>query len=121
MKGAPGWLVAEVAEGLQRLLVLRLEGTPPADAIDGVVLAWCDALLVRGGLWDEAQDAPRIRQAYRSLAAHATRWPAPAHLWEHLPSRPQPQPLPPPPMDESKRAEIKAMLAELAAKMRMPK
>lgn len=119
MKGAPGWLVAEVAEGLQRLLVLRLEGTPPADAIDGVVLAWCDALLVRGGHWDEAHDAPRIRQAYRSLAAHATRWPAPANLWEHLPSRPQPKPLPPPEMDESKRAEVKVMLAELAAKMRM--
>jgi hypothetical protein len=120
MMGAPGWLVAEVAEGLQRLLVLRLEGTPPADAIDGVVLAWCDALLVRGR-WEQAPDAPRIRQAFRSLAAHAMRWPAPANLWEHMPPRPQPQPLPPPAMDESKRAEVKAMLAELAAKMRMPK
>jgi hypothetical protein len=113
-------MVAEVAEGLQRLLVLRLEGTPPADAIDGVVLAWCDALLVRGR-WEEAPDAPRIRQAFRLLAAHATRWPAPANLWEHIPPRPEPKQLPPPEMTEEQRAKVKAMLAELADKMRMPK
>jgi hypothetical protein len=117
MTGAPGWLVAEVAEGLQRLLVLRLEGTPPADAIDGVVLAWCDALLVSGVNWDDALDAPRIRQAFRLLAAHATRWPAPVQLRDHLPARPERMKLPPPPMTAEQKQRARAMLADIVRKM----
>lgn len=119
MSGAPGWMVAEVAEGLQRLMVLRLEGTPPADAIDGVVLAWVDALRVRSVDWHEALDAPRVRQAFRSLAAHALRWPAPAQLWEHLPARAVKPALPPPPMSEQQRAYVRERLAGIRDKLKM--
>lgn len=119
MTAVPGWMMAAVAEGLQRLLVLRLEGTPPVDAIEGAALAWCDALLVRGGCWDQALDAPRIRHAFRRLAAHAVRWPAPAQLWEHLPSRPQPVTLPRPPMTEEQREKVRAMLADITQRLRV--
>ncbi|RPE72519.1 hypothetical protein EDC62_0210 [Tibeticola sediminis] len=110
MREAPGWLVAEVAEGIQRLLVLRLEGCPPADAVEAVALAWADALMVRGGRWDAQLDAPRIRAAFRSLAAHADRWPAPAAIWQHVPSRPSPKALPEPAPTPQQREHIRQML-----------
>lgn len=111
MSEAPGWLVAVVAEGIQRLLVLRLEGCPPADAVEAVALAWVDALLVRGGHWDEALDAPRIRAAFRWLAAHAERWPAPAAIWQHMPARAEPPKLPEPALTPEARARAREMLA----------
>lgn len=118
MSEAPGWLVAEVAEGIQRLLVLRLEGCPPADAVEAVALAWADALLVRGR-WEQQRDAGRLRQAFRSLAAHVQRWPAPAELWAHLPAAQEPMRLaaPPTPPSAEQRARIAQMLAEMKAAM----
>lgn len=114
---APGWLVAEVAEGVQRLLVLRLEGCPPADTVQAVALAWADALWLRAGRWAVQEDAPRLRQAFRALAAHATRWPAPAQLWEHLPPRPEPPRLNPPPPTPQERERIRAMLQQARQKL----
>lgn len=114
---APGWLVAEVAEGVQRLLVLRLEGCPPADTVQAVALAWADALWLRSGRWSVQEDAPRLRQAFRALAAHATRWPAPAQLWEHLPPRPEPLRLNPPPPAPQERERIRAMLQQVRQKL----
>lgn len=111
-EAAPGWLVAEVAEGIQRLLVLRLDGCPPADAVEAVALAWADTLMVRGGRWDEALDAPRIRQAFRGLAAHAERWPAPSAIWQHMPGRPEQPKLPEPAPTAEERERIKAMIAQ---------
>jgi hypothetical protein len=115
---APGWLVAEVAEGIQRLLVLRLDGCPPADAVEAVALAWADALMTRRIAWDEELDAPRLRQAFRLLAAQAARWPAPVALWDVLPARPELVKLPPPLVQEDKERARK-MLAHLRDKMRM--
>lgn len=114
---APGWLVAEVAEGVQRLLVLRLEGCPSADTVQAVALAWADALWLRAGRWSVQEDAPRLRQAFRGLAAHATRWPAPAQLWEHLPPRPEPLRLDPPPPTPQERERIRAMLQQARQKL----
>jgi hypothetical protein len=110
---APGWMVAEVAEGIQRLLVLRLEGCPPADAVEAVALAWVDALLARYARWDEALDAPRIRQGFRILSAQSKRWPAPAFLLEAMPPRPEPKQLPPPALSAEDRARFSAMLRDL--------
>lgn len=112
-EAVPGWLVAEVAEGVQRLLVLRLEGCPSADTVQAVALAWADAIWIRAGRWTPEQDAPRLRQAFRALAAHATRWPAPAQLWEHLPSRPEPPRLERPPPTPEQRARVREMLQSL--------
>lgn len=112
-EAAPGWLVAEVAEGIQRLLVLRLEGCPPADAVEAMALAWADAIWLRAGRWTAEQDCSRLREAFRRLAAHAARWPAPTEIWQHLPARPEPQKLPAPPMDESQKARVQHMLDAL--------
>lgn len=116
-EAVPGWLVAEVAEGVQRLLVLRLEGCPSADTVQAVALAWADAIWLRAGCWTPEQDAPRLRRAFRSLAAHATRWPAPADLWQYLPSRPEPPRLEPPPPTPEERARIRAMLQQARQKL----
>lgn len=116
-EAVPGWLVAEVAEGVQRLLVLRLEGCPSADTVQAVALAWADALWLRAGRWSAQEDAPRLRQAFRALAAHATRWPAPADLWEHLPPRPEPPRLELPPPTPQERERIRAMLQQARQKL----
>jgi hypothetical protein len=110
--GAPPWLLALVAEGLQRLLVLRLEGAPSADTIEGVSLAWADALLQRNPRWQAQRDAERIRQAFRALAARAQRWPAPAQWFEHLePLPPLPLLAPPAPSPEQ-RARVRELLQQ---------
>lgn len=115
---APGWMVAEMAEGLQRLVLLRLEGAASADSIAGVAMAWADAMMVTGIAWDEAKDAPRIRMAFRLLSARMDRWPAPRHLLEALPVRPEPRKLPAPPPTEADRERARAMLASIARKLR---
>jgi hypothetical protein len=111
------WLVAAVAAGLQRLVLLRLDGAPAADAIEGCALAWADALAARA-LWIEERDEHRLREAFRQLAAHATRWPAPAHLLEHLPPARAPQalPRPAPTRDEIERA--RAAIAHIRSMLR---
>ena len=38
------WLRVEVASGLQKLLALRLPGTPPEDAIIGTAEVWLEAI-----------------------------------------------------------------------------
>lgn len=121
MQEAPGWLVAEMAEGLQRLVLLRLEGAASADSIAGVALAWADAMMVAGISWDERLDSPRIKMAFRLLAARLERWPAPKHLLEALPARPEPLKLHAPPATEADRERARAMLATIAKKLRMPR
>lgn len=120
MQEAPGWLVAEMAEGLQRLVLLRLEGAASADSIAGVALAWADAMMVAGISWDERLDSPRIKMAFRLLAARLERWPAPKHLLEVLPARPEPRKLPAPPATEADRERARVMLASITKKLRMP-
>ena len=112
MSAAPGWLQALVAEGLQRLLVLRLDGAPAADMAEGVMLAWLDALLVRNSNWQQDADAARVREAFRSLAASAQRWPAPAQWFEHLRPRAQPPLLEPPPPSPEQRERVRALLQQ---------
>lgn len=79
------WMLRELATGLQKLLCLSLPGTPAVDLIDGTVLAWADALRY-GRVWDEARDAPRIRDGFRALAALSSEWPSPHRLVEVMPS-----------------------------------
>jgi hypothetical protein len=106
---------------MERLVILGLEGRPLGRAMGEVVRMWAQIIAHRLPNADPRLDAPRIHAAFDVLEAACERWPAPKQFLDALPARPQPQPLPPPVMDETKRAEVKAMLAELAAKMRMPK
>jgi hypothetical protein len=117
----PAWLLELVKARMERLVILGLEGRPLGRAMGEVVRMWAQIIAHRLPNADPRLDAPRIHAAFDALEAACERWPAPKQFLDALPARPQPKSLPPPAMDESKRAEVKAMLAELAAKMRMPK
>jgi hypothetical protein len=104
----PDWLLREVASGLQRLILLALEGGPALESIEGVVMAWADACLCWPIAWDEAQDARRLQAAFRSLAAGVKRWPSPVQLREALPPRQTLPQLPPPEPDAALAARVQA-------------
>lgn len=80
------WFYPCLAQGLAKLYVLRLEGAPAADTLQGVAQVWAEALWQRQA-WQPA-DEQRIAQAFSSLAAKNKRWPVPAELLEALPIRP---------------------------------
>lgn len=69
---------------MQKLFCLGLERTPAAEVIPGTAQAWHEAL-TGGRKWDEARDTPRIRAAFRTLAATRDSWPAPRHFLDALP------------------------------------
>ena len=99
----PPWFWNVILEGLQRLVVLRLDYAPPADAIELTAAAWVSALAAVGSdgayaIWHEALDAPRLAEGFRILGAHRTSWPKPANLLAAMPERPRPalsEPAPP--------------------------
>lgn len=109
------WLLAELRVGLQKLLCLRLEGTPSADMIRGTLAAWYDAI-TRRKAYEQDRDAPRIRDAFVTLAATRRRWPAPVDLLESMPSiatTPPRKRLSNDAMDERTRAAIDALAEKL--------
>lgn len=112
------WFESVVAEGIAKLYVLRLEGAPAADTLDGVELVWVEALWYSGKVWDEHLDYPRLRQAFVHLVQTMTRWPAPRQLMDHLPARPRPRELPAPPPTPEERARAEANLAKLRELMK---
>lgn len=113
MSECPSWLRTEVITGLQRLLLLNLRGGPALETIEGVALAWCDACLCWPIDWQAEADAPRLRQAFRLLAASVREWPAPVQLRELLPARAAPPQLPPPEVDPVRIAQVQALIREV--------
>lgn len=82
------WLKLEIATGLQKLTCLGLEGQPASELIEGTLAAWVE-VVTAGRTYDEAIDAPRFRIAFTRLMGR-NRWPAPCHLLEAMPKRPEP-------------------------------
>ena len=78
------WLLDEIATGLQKLACLSLDRTPAAELLTATARVWHEAI-TDGRAFDEQRDSPRIRQAFRTLAATREQWPAPRHLVEALP------------------------------------
>lgn len=101
---------------MERLRLLNLEASPPAVAMGEVTRIWAEIIAARGR-FEQDVDAPRLHAAFFALAAHATRWPAPAQLWEHLPPRPEPLRLNPPPSTPQERERIRAMLQQVRQKL----
>lgn len=112
------WFVEVIAEGIAKLYVLRLEGAPAADTLDGVEMVWVEALWYSGKVWDEGLDYDRLRQAFVYLVQTMTRWPAPRMLTDHLPARPKRRELPTPPPTAEERARAEAQLAKLRELMK---
>ena len=114
----PDWFHNAVVDGIQRLHVLSLQGTPAAETVTLTAQVWIDTLWHTPRSWDEARDLPRLQEAFRSLAGRVDRWPAPRTVLENMPSVPVPIALPAPPMDPAKAAQVRTMLRELAAKLK---
>lgn len=74
-----------MANGLQRLLVLSLQNTPPADTIKLTAAVWCDTVWPHTN-WEDG-DVNRIEMAFQSLCRNAERWPTPKHFIDCLPRR----------------------------------
>ena len=77
----------EVKVGLQRLVCLRLEGTPPADILGFTGQIWVDAMRQLPIGWNETQDKGRITASFNVLIRQSARWPAIKHLIDNLPKR----------------------------------
>lgn len=116
-QGAPAWLREAVMEGMQRLVALHLPGQPPAETVVLTAEAWVEALWAHGPGWCEA-DAQRLRAAFVALLAQVERWPAPRHLIAAMPARAHVVTLAPPTPSASQRAATRAMLADLAQRLR---
>ena len=86
-KPLPKFVSDELLTGLQKLMMLRLEGAPPADGIKLTASVWMEAIASLPIQWDEQQDAGRITRAFACLLAEIERWPAPKMLIKHLPPR----------------------------------
>lgn len=83
------WLRVAIMEGIQGLLALRLPGAPADDTVTAMAKVWCIAVETWPVAWDESLDKPRLRAAFRTLAASCDRWPAPKNLRDALPPRPE--------------------------------
>jgi hypothetical protein len=81
-----------------------LDRTPASDLIEGTILAWAEAITA-GRAWDQERDAPRIREAFVTLARTRRQWPAPADFLEAVPRvRVELKALPRSPSDPAKAA-----------------
>ena len=86
----PDWAYNQMIDGLQKLLVLRLQGAPPADTVQAVAEVWCEALTPHTWAFVQEMDAARLPTAFRQLIQQAERWVQPAQLIKLIPPRPEP-------------------------------
>jgi len=105
----PDWFREVIGTGLQKLVLIRLAGTPPADLLTSTAGAWTEALWTRGQ-WDESADRPRMERAFSALLRTCDRWPTPKAYLDHLGNRPPQPQLPPPPLSPEQRAQNRARL-----------
>lgn len=89
-KKMPDWAYNQMIDGLQKLLVLRLQGAPPADTITALAMVWEEALTPITWAWTNEQDGERLPSAFSHLIQTSARWVSPAQLIEQIPKRPEP-------------------------------
>ena len=89
----PDWAYNQMIEGLQKLLVLRLQGSP---------ITWA---------WQPETDGERLPTAFRQLIRQAEKWAQPAQLIKQIPPRTEP---PVSALIENKRSPPSAAERELA-------
>lgn len=120
---AADWLRCEIASGLQKLLTLRLVGTPPEDAIVGTAEVWLEAMEHCGVEWVEHLDRERVQRAFKAVFRLCDRWPAPKLFIDHLGNRDPPKALPEPPVTreerQKNRAKLRKIMESLAKSKRM--
>ena len=89
-KPLPKFVSDELLTGLQKLMLLRLEGAPPADGIKLTASVWVEAIASVNISWVEQLDKGRITAGFTRLFAEIERWPTPKMLIRCLPPRPEP-------------------------------
>lgn len=89
-KKMPDWTYNQMIDGLQKLLVLRLQGAPPADTIGALAMVWEEALTPHTWYFTPELDEQRLPIAFRRLIQEADRWVQPAQLIKQIPPRPEP-------------------------------
>lgn len=89
-KKMPDWAYNQMIDGLQKLLVLRLQGAPPADTIAALAAVWEEVLTPITWAWTQEQDGARLPRAFSHLIQTSARWVSPAQLIEQIPRRPEP-------------------------------
>lgn len=109
MTPAP-WFEKRIRRGLAALVTLRLDSHPPADTVEATAKVWGQSLWP-GRDWDETRDAARIGEAFRQIALHETRWPAPATFLRHLPARAPQASLPAPAATAEDKARARSILS----------
>ena len=75
----PEWAYNQMIEGLQKLLVLRLSGAPPADTVTALAAVWEEALTPYTWYYDKGTDGRRLPQAFAAVVQAADKWVQPAH------------------------------------------
>ena len=80
----PDWAYNQMIEGLQKLLVLRLQGSPPADTISALAAVWEEALTPITWAWQPETDGARLPAAFRRLISQAEKWAQPAQLIKQI-------------------------------------
>jgi hypothetical protein len=114
---APDWFHNTIVSGVQQLHVLSLQGTPAAETVTLTAQVWIDTLWNTPRSWEEDRDAPRLREAFRSIAQRVDRWPAPKAVLDNMPNAaPVPLLTEEPKSDPVKVAAYRKQLRELAAK-----
>ncbi|MDO4434714.1 MAG: hypothetical protein Q4B82_09080, partial [Alysiella sp.] len=86
-KKMPDWAYNQMIDGLQKLLVLRLQGAPPADTITALAAVWEEALTPITRHWQSETDHNRLPEAFRCVMQQSSRWISPAQLIEQIPAR----------------------------------
>lgn len=84
----PDWFSRRIADGVQFILALPLQGAPRARPTEAVATDWTELLWQGDTEWDESLDNARLYRAFSDLAARAERFPAPHSLLHHLGPRP---------------------------------
>lgn len=107
------WLENEISAGLAGLAVLQIRNAPSAQNMPACITAWCHALTFNRHWHADAEDAERIRAAFRQLAVTNEWWPAPAEFLRVLPARKPAPALPAPTLSEDERAHNKARIAAM--------
>lgn len=107
----PDWAYNQMIDGLQKLLVLRLQGSPPADTIGALAMVWEEALTPITWAWQPETDGARLPAAFRRLISQAEKWAQPAQLIKQIPPRTEP---PVSALIENKRSPPSAVERELA-------
>lgn len=78
----PKWLHNLLLDGMDQLLLLRLDFSPAPEEIPSLLEGWKNTFWQNRN-WTEA-DTPRIQKAFMKTASECTKWPAPAMVIKNV-------------------------------------